>query len=67
MARRYKYLTYCDRKTIEKMIKEGMSGRKIAEAIGVHPATIYREIEAGGGRQNYSAQKVQSMLVEKMF
>lgn len=67
MARKYKYLTYADRKKIETMIKEGISSAKIAEAIGVHSGTIYREIKAGGGRQNYNAQKVQSMLVEKML
>lgn len=43
----YKQLTFTDRLRIEKMLKEGISKRKIAEVLRVHFTTIYREIKRG--------------------
>lgn len=45
--RRFKHLTRADRLTIETMIKDGKSEKEIAERIGVHESTIYREIKRG--------------------
>lgn len=45
--RRFKHLTKADRLTIETMIKDGKSEKEIAERIGVHESTIYREIKRG--------------------
>ncbi len=39
---------YQDRKKIEEMEKAGKKVTEIAEAIGVHRATIYNELRRGG-------------------
>ncbi len=41
----YKQLTYEQRYQIEALLKEGMSQRRIASNIGVHPSTISRELK----------------------
>lgn len=41
--RKYKRLHYEDRQTIEAMSKQGSSVSDIAEALGTHRDTIYRE------------------------
>lgn len=66
MARKYKRLSYADRKTIEAMCKSGKRAVEIAEAMGVHRATIYTELERGGAghgrRQQYSADAAQRAI-----
>ncbi len=47
MARRYKRLVFADRQQIEAMYNSGMNEKELAEKIGVHIATIYRELERG--------------------
>lgn len=44
MGTKYSHLTEADRLIIEAMHRLGRSGRAIAEAVGVHPSTISREI-----------------------
>ena len=44
--RKYKRLHYEDRQTIEAMSKQGSSVSDIAEALGTHRDTIYRELNA---------------------
>ena len=43
--RKYKRLHYEDRQTIEAMSKQGSSVSDIAEALGTHRDTIYREFQ----------------------
>lgn len=66
MARKYKRLSYEDRKEIEAMCKAGKKAREIAEAMNVHRATIYHELDRGGAangkRQQYSADMAQRAI-----
>ena len=43
--RKYKRLHYEDRQTIEAMSKQGSSVSDIAEVLGTHRDTIYREFK----------------------
>ncbi len=45
--RKYKRLVFADRQRIEAMFNNGMKEKAIADEIGVHIATIYRELERG--------------------
>ena len=48
MAReRFKHLSFTDRLKIEAGLKMKMSVKQIAESIGVHISTVYREIKRG--------------------
>lgn len=48
MARRYKRITYEDRKQIAAYVSDGVSITTIAERLGVSRATLYRELARGG-------------------
>lgn len=52
-----KRIVYQDRRKIEEMEKTGAKVTEIAEAIGVHRATIYNELRRGG--TPYSADVAQ--------
>ena len=63
----YHYLSYEDRKEIEQRYERGDRPEDIAAFIGVHTATIYRELERGytgetdeNGKPKYSADIGQS-------
>lgn len=45
--RDYRYLTIDDRKTLEKLYSRGAPVRAIAEQLGFHTATIYKELHRG--------------------
>lgn len=69
--RNYRYLTLSDRERIEKEYAAGERPADIATAIGVHVATIYKELKRGDTgqldenmRQEYSAQLAQRRLME---
>lgn len=47
MARRFKQLTKADRLKIEALVKAGHGKEEIADQIGVHVSTIYRELKRG--------------------
>lgn len=47
MGRRFKQLTRADRLKIEALDKAGHKVKEIAEHIGVHQSTIYRELQRG--------------------
>lgn len=53
-------LKYVDRIEIQRLIEEGCTKTEIAEKIGVHFSTIYREIIRGG--TPYSADEAQRRL-----
>lgn len=69
MARKYKRMSYQDRKNIEAMCKTGRSVEEIAQIIGIHRATAFREIKRGTapgeGRETYSAEKAQRMIFKE--
>ena len=57
--RKYKRLHYEDRQTIEAMSKQGSSVKDIAEALGTHRDTIYREFKRLRGYAGNSTQRQQ--------
>jgi len=68
-----RYLNYEDRKSIEALYKAGVSLVDIASELGVHLATIYREMTRGGtgeldgnGRSGYSAEIAQKTVQESI-
>ena len=67
----YRYLTLADRQTLEALYLEGDRVQDIADQIGVHVATVYKELKRGetGGldrnmRREYSATLAQRRLAE---
>lgn len=68
-----RYLTYKDRKNMETLYKANMSLIDIANGLGVHIATIYRELTRGStgrldknGRNGYSAELAQKHVRENL-
>ena len=60
MKEKFKHLTYDDRKLIEHSIKSGIDKKVIAKNIGIHLATLYREIKNyKNNLENYSAKTAQ--------
>lgn len=66
-----RYLTYEGRKNLEALYADGESLTYIASKLGVHLATVYRELTRGGtgeldknGRMAYSAELGQKTLNE---
>ncbi len=64
MAKKYKKITYQDRKDLELYIKSGIISPEIlALRINVHIATLYRELERGRTEDGgYSADLAQQRL-----
>lgn len=54
MPRKYRRLKFNDRKLIEQRIKEGCSVIQIADELGVHRDTLYREFDRAGCRQTFA-------------
>lgn len=66
-----RYLTYEGRKNLEALYADGESPTYIASKLGVHLATVYRELTRGGtgeldnnGRCGYSAELGQKRVSE---
>lgn len=63
MRKQYKNLTYADRQKIERMSRQGIAAKAIALEIGVHIATIYRELQRGADAEgHYKAELAQQAL-----
>lgn len=63
MARKYKRLSYADRQAIEKMGKSGAKVIDIADTLGVHRDTIYKEFARSGmTAETYNADQAQKTL-----
>ena len=60
MRKGAKRLNYADRQRIESMKKSGAKVTEIAQAVGVHRATIYNELTRGG--EPYRAEIAQRAL-----
>ena len=44
ISKQYKTITYEDRKKIEQLLNSGLKVDEIAQCIGVHKTTLYREL-----------------------
>lgn len=73
MARKYKIITFEDRRAIERAYLNNAAPAEIAEKIKVSPSTIYREIARGytgktdkNGRPAYSAETAQADAARNM-
>lgn len=58
-----KYLTEKERYVIEKMLKKNIPVKEIAESIGKHKSTVYREIKRGEVLQKDSLLKEKSVYL----
>lgn len=68
---RYRYMTLADRQKLESLYLKGERVQDIADELGVHVATVYKELKRGetGGldrnmRSEYSATLAQRRLAE---
>lgn len=68
-----RYLTYEDRKSLEALYAAGAALPDIAEKLGVHLATIYRELARGctpgldeNGRSGYAAEIAQEAFTASL-
>ena len=68
-----RYFTYDDRKQLEELYGAGSALTYIADKLGVHLATIYRELNRGStgeidanGRAGYSAEIAQKTMLESL-
>ncbi len=74
MARKkYKLLSYDDRKRLEVMYLNNERPSDIAAKLGVHTATVYKELQRGGTgqldknmRSEYSAEAAQRIVTESL-
>jgi len=63
--RQYRYMTYAQRKELAKLYTKHVPLPIISETIGVHLATIYRELKRGGAKKIgdvYSPEIAESAL-----
>lgn len=67
MPRKYKRLSYEDRKTIEEMCRNGKKADEIAEAMDVHRATIYHELQRGGAGGGNRQQWTSSAHISRVW
>lgn len=69
MARTFTQLSYEQRLEIKKHLDNGISKRAIADKIGVHHSTVYREIDRGMVNgvydPDYSEEQYQAKMAEK--
>ena len=70
--REFKHITMEDRREIERLYNAGVKPTEIAQRIGVHHATIYRELRSGdtgamdaNGRIGYSAEIAQGKIYNR--
>lgn len=68
-----RYMTFDDRKRLEELYTKGDELTSIADSLGVHLATIYRELARGytgeidkNGRSGYSADLAQKAILESL-
>lgn len=67
----YRYLTLADREKLEELYLAGERVQDIADKLGVHVATVYKELRRGetgeldrNMRREYSAKTAQRRLAE---
>lgn len=71
--KKYKLLSYNDRKRLEVMYLNNERPSDIAAKLGVHTATVYRELQRGGAgksdknsRSEYSAEVAQHTITKNL-
>ena len=71
--RNYRYLTLADREKLESHYLKGERPQDIADTLGVHVATIYKELKRGDTgdldcnmRQGYNAKLAQLRLQQNL-
>lgn len=76
MGRKFKQITYEQRQQIRQMLNSGCSKLAIANALGIHNSSLYRELERGslsgeydpdyaeGTKQAYLRQKGPQLMLE---
>lgn len=63
MKRKYTRLRYVERKKIEQLFASGKSVAEVADELGTHRDTIYKELKrCGQTRQNYKADMAQQAI-----
>ena len=72
-VRNYRYLTLADREALESRYLKGERPQDIADSLGVHVATIYKELKRGDTgdldcnmRQGYNAKLAQLRLQQNL-
>lgn len=58
-------ITYEERKKIESYLKLNISLISIGKLIGRHPASVTREVNINGGKENYNADEANARSIEK--
>ena len=58
-------ITYEDRKKIESYLKLNISLISIGKLIGRHPASVTREVNINGGKENYNADEANARSIEQ--
>ena len=68
-----RYFTYEDRKQLEEQYKAGSALSEIADTLGVHLSTVYRELNRGStgeldanGRAGYDAELAQKTMLDSL-
>lgn len=66
--RNYKHITFKDRMKIEQMMALGKSVQDIADSLGVHQSSLYREIKRGrkNGNGDYDARYADNEYRKKL-
>jgi IS30 family transposase len=63
MARKYKRLSFEDRKRIQSMGRSGSRVLDISQALGIHRDTIYKELKrCHMDLESYDAEEAQKLL-----
>ena len=63
---RYKYLSIEQRRTLSEMFQNQIRPKEISKALGIHLATVYRELERYKSVGKYDAEAVQIAVAENM-
>ena len=61
----YKHLISEQRYAIEVLLQQKKSKKEIAEAIGVHESTVYRELSRNSGKRGYHSQQAPQYADER--
>ena len=65
MKKRYHHLTSDNRTVIKTLLQENKSYSYIADTIGVHRSTIYREIQRNSGLRGYRFKQAHSKAIQR--
>lgn len=66
MSRTFKHLTYEQRVKIKELLDGGYAKTEIARVLGIHNATIYREIERGSVNGQYDPDYSENLYKQQL-